>query len=154
MTTREEVPHVEHQAILDELAEEHDLLKKEEKRISKRLVEIGTKVKEIVTTVYGDEIRQVLRVARGKAWDRRVSGGKQGDTLDLGLLEVNLGKREYREMCCDRRTIYELNNSKFEAARRDGQITDKILATCMVSPKRTLSLQLIDAPKDDDLEGL
>ena len=155
MTTERRPDISEYQETLEELGGEQEILKQTESRTKKRLLEIGTEVKRIMALCYGSESRVLARVLRNKSWDRRVPKGQES-VLDVAQLEVRLGKAKFRELCCDRQTVYTWNEAKVEQARKGGDITDADLAACMTDPvPGTPSIQLITTPDEtDDLSDL
>ena len=72
-------------------------------------------------------------------WDRIVS--MKGAGLNVEKLEKILGTEKFRELCCVKQTHYIPVAEKIEAARINGDITEKILNKAHVEGKLSYMLK-------------
>ena len=127
----EEVALEEYEAKLGQLHGDDETCDKEEKRLKKQRVLIKDEINSIANLL-GSSKERVELVLHGKGFDRQVR--RLGGGLDTSVLEAALGTKLFRELCCNKLTVYEFDMDKLEAARKLGKVDDDTMAKCMVEP--------------------
>jgi len=128
----EEVALEEYGPKLEQLHDDDEICEKEEVRLKKQRGFIKDEVNSIANLL-GSATERVELVIHGLGFDRQVR--RLGGGLDITVLEAALGTKLFRELCCNKLTIYEFDMDKLEAARKLGKVDDDTMAKCVVEPK-------------------
>ena len=140
----------EHQFALKDSSEDFQKAVAAEKGASTIRKNAKELVNTVADTVGSDKVRVIIPIfdetgePTGKVWDRRVS--ERGGGFDEERLKALLGNKEFHKLC-DRTVTYTLNPVKLDLARKDGALSEEVLAQTTVEPAKTYSVYLTDEEK-------
>lgn len=107
--------------VLNNLAEEQELLKQAEAEVKERKDRIRSSLDQYASMVGGQSDRVVFKLSAGDL-ERRLSGGKE--VLNPDTLKEVIGEELYSQ-CLETRTEQVFSEKRLEELRRQGIITDE-----------------------------
>lgn len=142
-------PLEEYTAELQQLAEEWDLGKDTAKQIGEREKVIRARILDIADKVDAGHRVEMPIPDMEKKWDRQLSRKPGTGEVSLDKMESLLGTKEYKRLCCTRRTVYDFDMDKFQESREAGLIVDAHLAACEVPAEYTPRLVLSKMTREE-----